>query len=265
MLMESPEKIALIGAGALGKALKTHFFSGFSVDCFGRNEQNWGLGITKNLDEHLISLSEYTIIFICVTDSEIPKVCEKIKPYITSKQWVIHGSGSIPESVLHGISDTTGVIHFLQTFYAQSYELSNPFLGISATFVGNSTVENWLRKVSESHAINVKKVTEAQKKQVHIAAVFACNFQHVLLDAAGRISGFSPEETLQFLNPLVEQTLRTVVKSGAVTTLSGPVKRRDYSVLEHHKQWLSEHHPDLTPIYEAFSQYLLKRLDEIGG
>lgn len=267
-------KIAVIGAGALGKSLGAHFFSDEEVFYFGRSEAFWNDINGKKQQTHqldfenenvkqLFSLCD--IVFIATQDQEIPNVVEQIKEHVKTVKWVLHGSGSISSQVLDVLKINskvkTGVIHFLQTFYKESYLKPFVFDGIFASVMGDSELIFWLKKRADKKKVKFLKVTEEQKKQLHIAAVFACNFQHVLIDAANRVVKIDNKNIMEIFAPLIRTTLNSIHENGEIVSLSGPIKRGDEQVIASHIDYLKDQ-PEIQHIYKELSTYLKNRLKE---
>lgn len=259
--MMQKKRIAIIGTGALGKSVTKHFFGENEVHCFGRREEFWGEKKTENITNYLGQFKIYDVIFISVTDSSINDIVALIKPHITEKQWLLHSSGSISTNVFDSLKNPSGVIHFLQTFNSKSYQQRNPFKGISATFVGDENMYEWLKTLANALQIKFLKVSDQLKKQLHLAAVFVCNFQHVLFDSAIRISGLNEKDLKEFLKPLIQNTLDEIFENGVISTLSGPVKRKDFGIIEQHKAMLATQ-PDLKQVYEILTSYLNAQLNK---
>jgi len=256
-------KIAIIGTGSLGKSLATHLFASFDVHCFGRREEQWGIHQTLEIESNLQVLSQFDLIFLAAQDQEIENIVHQINDYVTEKQWIVHGSGTVSRDILFSLNAKTAVIHFLQTFFSETWREENPFSGISGTMIGDAYILSFFKELATLHKMTVLEVTEDQKKQIHIAAVFACNFQHAILDAANRVAGIEDPKAVEFLKPLLEKTMKVIQEHGVLNSLSGPVKRGDVKTLEMHKKTL-ESQPDLQKLYTELADYLILRLKDRG-
>ena len=256
-------KIAIIGTGSLGKALATHLFASFEVQCFGRREELWGNRKTLELESNLNQLSQFDLIFLAAQDQQIEIIVHQINDFVSEKQWIVHGSGTISRDILLSLKLKTAVIHFLQTFFIETWREENPFSGISGTMIGDVEILSFFKELASKHNITFLEVSEDQKKQIHIAAVFACNFQHAILDAANRVAGIQDPNAVEFLKPLIGKTMKVIQDHGVINSLSGPVKRGDVKTIEMHKKTL-ESQPDLQNLYTELADYLILRLKELG-
>lgn len=267
-------KIALIGTGALGKSLGAHFFPNDKVIYFGRKDAFWedyygnkhqihGLDLKKESIKELFYQCD--VVFIATQDQQIHNVIEQIKAHVKAPKWILHGSGSVSANVLDVLKTNsqikTGVIHFLQTFYEESHLNPNVFNGISASVMGDLEIIDWLDNSANIKRINLINVTEEQKKQLHIAAIFACNFLHVLMDAANKIAQIDGQNAIQILAPLIRTSLNSIFENGAITTLSGPIKRGDSQVIASHIDYLKDK-PEIQQVYKELSTYLINRLKD---
>jgi predicted short-subunit dehydrogenase-like oxidoreductase (DUF2520 family) len=256
-------KISIIGTGSLGKSLANHLFATFEVHCFGKREELWGNRKTLELESNLNQLNQFDLIFLAAQDQQIEIIVDQIKDYVFKKQWIVHGSGTISRDILLNLKAKTAVVHFLQTFFEETWREENPFSGISGTMIGDAEILTFFKELGLKHNMILLEVSEDQKKQIHIAAVFACNFQHAILDAANRVARIENPNAVEFLKPLVEKTMQVIQSHGVINSLSGPVKRGDIKTIEMHKKTL-EAQPDLLHLYTVLADYLILRLKERG-
>lgn len=193
----NPFRVMIIGPGALGKALGLHFFKDHKVRFWGRSNRSFvfdGLRVqvfSTHQQEFYEEAKAVDWIVIATVDSAIKEVVDDLEPYVQANQRVIHVSGTQALQVLQPLAEKgakTGVFHVLQTFHQESYQHKGIFKSTSATFVGNKELFVELHDLAKQQNMKLLQVTDEQKKQIHIAAVFVCNFQHVLFDAARKSS-----------------------------------------------------------------------------
>jgi predicted short-subunit dehydrogenase-like oxidoreductase (DUF2520 family) len=95
-----------------------------------------------------------------------------------------------------------------------------------------------------------------QRRMLHLAAVFACNFTNHMLtkgrELAGK-SGYSFEE----LKPLIRETFMKALEEGPENSQTGPAVRNDINTIEKHLDLLS-FDPDLQKIYSEISRSIFK-------
>lgn len=192
------------------------------------------------------------VIIIAVKDDAIAQTAERLK----GKAGIIaHTSGSVPLAALEGTANDTGVFYPLQTF---SKDVELDYSDIPFFIEGNSpNAENTLLDIARSLSDNVRLADSADRKKLHLAAVFACNFTNHLMAIADDIL---KENGMDYsvLLPLLRQTivkLQSVPPSKAQT---GPAARLDHNVLDNHLEMLKgERH--LRNLYEEMTaQIILK-------
>ena len=95
----------------------------------------------------------------------------------------------------------------------------------------------------------VKKVSTEKRKQIHLAAVFACNFTNYCYTVAGNIL---KQQKLPFdlLLPLIDETARKVHNMSPRKAQTGPAVRNDENIMEQHMEMLRD-------LYERMSQSIL--------
>ncbi len=235
------ENILIIGAGnlatQLGFALKK---SGFSiVQVYSRTQKS-----AKELGEKLNTAytnklkeldNRADLVIMAISDNAICEVSQKLS---FGNKLVVHTSGSIPMQALEGISSSIGVLYPLQSF-SKNEEVSFSEIPI---FIENSTQTHrkWLRQIAESISDSVYQLDSAQRKQLHLAAVFVNNFVNHLFSIGEEIC---ENNGLDFnvLQPLIEETVRKAASIGPQQAQTGPAKRNDTVVMDEHLSLLREH------------------------
>lgn len=98
----------------------------------------------------------------------------------------------------------------------------------------------------------VYQATSAQRKYLHIAAVFSCNFANHMYAVAAHLLA---EHGLPFdaMLPLIDETARKVHQLPPVEAQTGPAVRNDKAVMDSHLAMLSAE-PELAELYRLISQ-----------
>ena len=105
---------------------------------------------------------------------------------------------------------------------------------------------------------NVREVSSQQRKQLHLAAVFACNFTNHLYELSSQLTE-AAKLPFEVLLPLIRETadkLRTLSPHDAQT---GPAIRNDRQVMEEHVKLL-EGRSDLQKLYQLLSESIIKNI-----
>jgi|GEM_PF-5222452 len=143
-----------------------------------------------------------------------------------------------------------------------SQSLSNPFSSIQITLEGDESLLPSLVLFCEQ-TLQAKpiRVTQAQKQQIHAAAVLSSNFLFPNLSLASallRDVSLSPD----ILDPLVQSAAQKALHEG-LTAISGPVARLDTQTVQRNMDALHSH-PTALKRYISESEFLIHQLTELG-
>lgn len=248
-------KIALIGAGNvathLGWALKEKghtICQVYSRTSLSASELAAKLecGYTISLDE---ITSEAELYIVSVKDNAM----EEIIPKLVSRNeqaLFVHTAGSIPQSIWARYAVRYGVMYPMQTF---SKQCPIDFAEVPVFVEAHEAADlSLLKELAGTLSRKVYEATSEQRRYLHLAAVFACNFtnhmyaicQHLLV-----------EQDLPFeaMLPLIDETARKVHHLSPVQAQTGPACRYDVNVMDRHRQMLASE-PVLETIYELISK-----------
>jgi predicted short-subunit dehydrogenase-like oxidoreductase (DUF2520 family) len=116
---------------------------------------------------------------------------------------LVHTAGSMPLSVFDGYACRAGVLYPMQTF---SMDREVDFHEIPLFIEGD---DPRIRAVAESLSAHVYELSTADRKYLHLAAVFACNFANHCYTLAADVLA---KKGLPFdvMLPLVDETARKV-------------------------------------------------------
>ena len=205
-------KIALIGRGRvathLGKALLKAGHDVLSVN-------SWTL-------EELPP--EADVFIVSVKDSALQKVISKAVKG-REESLFVHTAGSMPLSVFDGYTLHGGVLYPMQTF---SMDREVDFKEIPLFIEGS---DPRIRHLAESLSEQVYELSTADRKYLHLAAVFACNFANHCYTLAADVL---EKKGLPFdvMLPLVDETARKVHELHPMDAQTGPAVRGDQNVMQ---------------------------------
>lgn len=203
-----------------------------------------------------LSNSESRIFILSVNDDAIEHMASQIKLPLDS--YIFHTSGTVDLGALSQIQANRGILYPLQTF-SRNQMIS--FDKVPLLIEGDDlTTSGILFELGESISEQVLLATSEERRQLHLAAVFASNFTNRMLAAAQDLLS-STSLDLEMLKPLVNQSLKNAFKVGPDQALTGPAKRGDLATLTKHEQLLQSH-PDLLTIYELLSQKIVNKFGE---
>ena len=186
-----------------------------------------------------------------------PKKDDKIAEVISNFQNIniAHTSGSIGLEIFKSNFTNCGVFYPLQTF---NKEVDITFSEIPLCIEANNPeFEKELLKIGESLSNSVVKMNSEQRKQLHIAAVFACNFSNHMFSIADDILQKSNVD-FNLLHPLIRQTIKKIEKHSPKSVQTGPAKRNDKKIIESHLQSLEKNQQEL---YKLITNSIIKNND----
>lgn len=162
----------------------------------------------------------------------------------------VHTAGSIPMDLWKGLVKRYGVLYPMQTFSKQREVDFNtvPFF-IEASAPAEVGV---LRMVAVRLSPKVYEVTSGQRRHLHLAAVFACNFANHMYALSSHIlekQGISFEVML----PLIDETAGKVHELSPTQAQTGPAVRYDENVISKHLEMLADEE-SLQELYEKISK-----------
>ena len=231
-------KIALIGRGRLATNLLPAL-------------QKAGHEVTSVNSRTLEELpAQADVYIISVKDSALQEVIDKACKGKES-QCFVHTAGSMPMRIFDGHCQHYGVFYPMQTF---SKERQVDFHEIPI-FIEEQASQGMLRRLAESISANVFELSTEQRKYLHLAAVFACNFTNhcYTLSAAVLAHVNLPFDVML---PLIDETARKVHELHPLDAQTGPAVRFDENVIKMQMTLLED--PAMRVIYEKMSQSIHK-------
>jgi predicted short-subunit dehydrogenase-like oxidoreductase (DUF2520 family) len=187
------------------------------------------------------------LVIVCVNDESIEFVIDKI-PLINS---IIYTSGNIELKVLPK-RDNLGVFYPLQTFTkGRDLNLSKvPFLIESNNELFGKKIFDLASKLSN----HVLYANSAERKKIHLGAVFVNNFtNHLLFLSKNYID--SQQLNWDILKPLMQETIDKLSSIEPFDAQTGPARRNDIKIIENHLQELDGRSKE---IYELISKSIIE-------
>ncbi len=250
-------RVVIIGAGNvathLAKALSNN---AVILQIFSRNKENAD-ALASQLAETPITtdniddiISEADIYIVSIKDDAIKPLVDKIKA--NTALWV-HTSGSVPMTVFSDKMKRYGVLYPLQTF---SRDVDVDIAEVPFFIEGSDVdVQKEISDLARLMSQNIKIADSEQRKRIHVAAVFACNFSNHLWAIAEKIlqeGGFD----FDVLMPLLRVTLDKAGKVSPAEGQTGPARRGDTGTMSCHLEHLDS---DTAEIYRLLSQNIMKQ------
>jgi len=173
------------------------------------------------------------LFIIAITDDAITEVSAAI-PF--SNELVVHTSGSVSIEAINN-KNRPGVFYPLQTF-SKSKEVDFKTIPICIETKNEKDFEI-LEKVAKSISNTVYKINSEQRKALHIAAVFVCNFVNHLYQIGNDIC-IENDLPFDILKPLIQETANKILTLSPNQAQTGPAKRKDIQTINAHLSFLSD-------------------------
>ena len=199
---------------------------------------------------HKISdLKPADVTIISISDDAIEEVSSQL-PF--TNQLVVHTSGSCDISIIDK-KNRQGVFYPLQTF-SKSKKVSFkeiPFC-IETAQVQDLII---LKKLASLLSNKVYMINSEQRRSIHVAAVFVCNFTNHLYQIGSEIC---QEKSIPFeiFYPLIEETAQKIKTLAPKDAQTGPAKRQDKTTILKHLEAIKD--PMQKEIYTLLTNSIIK-------
>lgn len=266
--MENQIIATFIGSGNLAYHLAPAMENiGVKVgEVYGRNQKTVDELVSRLYEaERVHSLdfsgSESNLFVLAVSDKSIEEIASEI--ILPEEAVVIHCSGSQPLSILGYVpTDNIGVLYPVQSFSPDA-KIDFPEIPLCIESQNEFTHE-FLLSMAKKLSGYVVNVESADRKAIHVAAVFANNFVNHLIKISKDIIENKGID-FDILHPLIKMTVEKSMKNGPELSQTGPAIRNDREITDNHLTYLS-HNETLVKIYESISESItntyLNKLEE---
>lgn len=200
---------------------------------------------------------DFDLILIAVTDTIIEEISGKIADKLVRFNGIVtHTAGTVEMKVFAKYFDNYGVIYPLQTFN-KDLEISN-YRQIPVFIEGNSkeTVDK-IYKIISNKFENCVQYSSEQRKTLHLASVFACNFVNAMYSVSEEILNDN-DIPYEYIKPLIEYTCFKAIRNNPSDIQTGPAKRGDIGVIKAHIKELADK-PEILNLYQTITSFLLKK------
>lgn len=229
--------IVLIGSGNVAQ----HLIAAFSeskdvalVQVMARNPASLEhLVAADNICSDYEQIKEADVYLIAVSDNAIASVSSQL-PF--QNRLVIHTSGSMPLEVLDG-KNRRGVFYPLQTFTKNK---AVNFKEIPICLESENEEDyNRLQQLARAISDVYQPISSEQRKALHVAAVFVCNFVNHLY-GIGELICKENELPFALLQPLIAETAHKIQTLSPEAAQTGPAKRNDTLTINNHLAFLTD-------------------------
>lgn len=251
-------KVSIIGSGNVAQHLIKAFLKSPEVELhqvFSRKAESIShLVSPEKITQNLSDLKESDIYILAISDDAIAEVSAQL-PF--SNRLVVHTSGSVAMNALND-KNRKGVFYPLQTF-SKNKEIDFSVIPINLESQ-NSEDYALLEKLAHQLSDKVYPVNSEQRKSLHVAAVFVCNFVNHLYQIGNEIC---EEHNLPFeiLLPLIQETAQKVKELSPTEAQTGPAKRNDTKTIESHLAFLNDENQK--NIYQILTKSIQSHVKEL--
>ncbi len=232
---ETNNSVVIVGAGNVATHIARHLHNeGFRIEqVFSRTEAK-----AKTLANTVCArpISDLRLIdksadfyIISVKDDAIAEVLPSLA---CVRGLVLHTSGSVGIDVFNNKQISRyGVLYPLQTF---SIKRKISFSEIPLFVEGNNdTVLEEVMCFAQYFSDHITYTTSEQRRQIHLAAVFANNFSNHMFVLAGEVLK-KAGVPFDVLFPIINETAQKVTKMPPIDAQTGPAVRYDKTVMNKH-------------------------------
>ena len=146
-----------------------------------------------------------------------------------------HTAGSMPIDIFNGQARHYGVLYPMQTFSKQrkvDFSLIPVF-----TEYNDAKANSLITALANSLSDKVTALSSADRRHLHLAAVFACNFANHCFSLAADVME-RHGMTFDMLLPLIDETVEKVHEMHPLRAQTGPAIRYDENVLSRQRSLL---------------------------
>lgn len=211
-----------------------------TVDSCATSDWN---SVMKDADVYIVSVKDDAMLGV------IEQLCSRCKHGV-----FVHTAGTMSMSLFTGKAEHYGVLYPMQTFSKQK-EVNFRTIPCFVEASDQQTLDI-IMELARRLSDNVRELKEADRKWLHIAAVFSCNFANVCNTMAAKIL---ERHGLDFnvMLPLLDETVAKLHRLHPKEAQTGPASRGDVGVVGKHLALL-EGDKELSAVYSVLSDYILK-------
>ena len=221
-------EVVLIGTGNVATHLYNAFLNASDVKVIQVFARTQSLAIPLELQtSNWQDLKEAALYIISVSDDAIEAVASQIS---FKNKLIVHTSGTTSMNVLP--FEKRGVFYPLQTF---SKDKSIDFSLVPICVEADSLL---LHKLASLLSTKVYSVSSEQRKALHVAAVFVCNFTNHLYHIGASICEDNAVP-FEVLIPLLTETAKKIDYLTPEQAQTGPAFRGDTKTVQSHLDFLT--------------------------
>lgn len=169
-----------------------------------------------------------------VRDNALAEVVNNV--HVPARALHVHTSGTLPISVFGADKPHCGIFYPFQTFSKEHIieDFTKVPIFFEAKAIDDVTAIYSLALALTPH---IYETTQTDRERLHVAGVFANNFTNALYGVAKDLLS-DTHIPFSALLPLIDETAQKVHTLSPADAQTGPAKRRDDAVMQHHIELL---------------------------
>lgn len=255
------EKVIILGAGNLATQLSLAFHeNGIEIlQVYSRTIES-AKALATQLDCGFTTSvnkieSNADLYIFALSDKALQPILDELSIPIGK---VVHTAGSIPVTIFENCAENYGVFYPLQTF---SKNRKVNFLDIPICIESNNIqFQEDLIALAQLISQSVHLINSDQRKQLHLAAVFTCNFANHMYSIGQELLA-EKDVDFELLKPLIAETAHKALQLDPVSAQTGPAVRFDEEIMSSHENAL-KNTPDFQKLYRFVSESIFKMHSE---
>lgn len=202
--------------------------------------------------EGLDRLPAANVYIYAVRDEALASVAAQVVG--VDKSLHLHTSGTMPITVFGNDKPHAGIFYPFQTFSKERVieDFSTVPVFFEARGIDDISAVYSLALTITSH---VYETTQHDRERLHVAGVYACNFTNLMYTMAAEVLK-STHIPFSALLPLIDETAKKIHTLSPREAQTGPARRGDENVMNHHLSLLSE---EQRTLYQRLSAEIAKR------
>ena len=200
----------------------------------------------------LDQLPAANVYIYSVKDEALAEVVAQVQG--KEKSLHLHTSGTMPITVFGADKPHAGIFYPFQTF--SKARLIEDFSTVPVFFEARGIDDiSAVYSLALTITSHVYEASQQDRERLHVAGVFTNNFTNLMYTMAAELLK-STHIPFSALLPLIDETAAKIHSMAPRDAQTGPARRGDENVMNHHMQLLSEEQRE---IYRLLSEAIKKR------
>jgi predicted short-subunit dehydrogenase-like oxidoreductase (DUF2520 family) len=245
------QKVVMIGAGNLATQLSLALHeNGIEIlQVYSRTVESakaLALKVNASFTNSITDIEREADLYVfALSDKALQPILDGLSVPIGR---VVHTAGSIPAAVFDNYAESYGVFYPLQTF---SKERKVDFSDIPICIESNNMeFQENLIALAKQISKSVHVINSDQRKQLHLAAVFTCNFTNHMYCIGQKLLQ-EKDVDFELLKPLIAETAQKVLQLDPMLAQTGPAVRFDEEIMSSHEKALKN-----TPVFQKLYRFV---------